>query len=172
MSNAHEQFQNQRELARLQRWHHGEETALDRAEIRHEAIYNWIMNARFLVPLGLIFCVGWIGNNPSAPWLLSVGTYCITMAIAFIIARIWDGIVGKFREDDVLIKTQHWWFTAFGLMIAAAGTTIGPGMVLAGIIQAATPYVWTRWARRVYQNTDYSRLKASMREPDAPRLYE
>jgi hypothetical protein len=171
MSNIHEQFENQRELARMQRRHHGAETALDKAEVRHNATFDWVYNMRFLAPLGLIMCVGWIGTNPIQTWLMSVLTFVVSMSIANVIAMAWDRLVGKFKED-VFIKTQHWWFTMFGLMIAAAGATIGPGMVMAGVIQAATPFVWLRWARHVMANTDYAHLKASYNEPTAPRLYE
>lgn len=172
MSDVYTQFEQQRELARMQRRHHDAETALDKAEVRHNALVNWIMGARFFVPLGIILFVGGIGPNPGATFAASLIAYIVSTRLALAIAQFWDGIVGKFR-DDVLVKTQHFWITTFGILTAFIGPAVGPGLVLTGIIQAVTPFIWLRWARHVYRNTDYSRMKAEAQiPPAAPRLYE
>jgi hypothetical protein len=120
-----------------------------------------------------IVCVGWIGSDPFVVLAISLIAFYVSTALANAIGRFWGNLVGRFRDINPQTGAQNFWYTIFGLIIAFVGPAIGPGVVFTGLIQAISPFLWLWWARHVYHNTDYSRMKAEANiEPAAPRLSE
>lgn len=168
MSNAHEQFENQRELARMQRAHHGADQTLDRAEKRHDVIVGWVVAAFYWFPFLLITSASWISVRPLDGWIVGTTGAVISMTIARLCGNLMGALLGTF-VDRIAVTTEHIILPICGVVLAVIGIAgYSPGIVFGGFVLMATPWVWTRWARHAYANTDYARMRAAMAQPQRP----
>ncbi len=174
MSDAGLQFQNQRELARLQRRHHDAETALDRAEVRHEAIQGWVFSMRYWVPIALgVVLGGAASREPHNAWVATMGVLWGGLIVGTIFRNVADFLFSSFKPG-IEYNAEDFAFTVIGAVFMCIMLSYGwNGAALFGFTMMARGFVFRRWARAVLNNTDYSRLKAQLRAPSAePRIVE
>lgn len=164
---AHEQFENQQELARMQRRHHGAETAIDRALPRHKRITALAYHTRNVGPLVASFLFGWIGQFGMLGIAFPFAATFAAMVISSVVQWFFDVITESFVEPNHFFENVGW--IICGLALIGIGFGVGqPGATIVGVFTLLIPLYWRRWYRHVYHNTEYSRLKRALEQPTPP----
>lgn len=170
--NPYAQYRAQKAMARLQRRMQGADTRLDEAEVRHEAIGEFVYGMRHFAPLTLAA----IGGALDAPWWKGMALCCGALILSFVLARgiatMMDKMLGAFHPR-ILVHTDNLMLVFLGLALAGAGWLLGlTGLVIAGLALAAMPPLWRAWSQRVMRNTDFARMRRTLKRPTRPHIME
>lgn len=164
---ASEQYNTQRELARMNRSRHGADMTLDRAEIRQDAMIDWLYAARYLLPLIVTALLAGIGPASSTTWMAGMSIVCTALFLGKIVGRMLDTLAGAFH-DNLQFKTENLFFKLAAILLAAIGVgSASPGVAICGVALFFFPERWKRFGQKVIHNSDFERLMREQRAANA-----
>lgn len=169
---AYESYQHQKEVARHRRRAMGADMTLDDAEVRHDAIWNYVSAARLWVPYLASVLLGGIADDPVEGLVVCIASTLATMAVGIITGGMLDKMLGKF-QPAILLQTQHLCLQIGGalMLFGGLGSQL-PGVALTGVVMVATPILWKPFAQKVMGATDYAKLIQAQRQTTPPQLIE
>jgi hypothetical protein len=170
--NASEQFETQRELARMQRAHHGADSTLDDAEVRFRWIDKWLNFLRVIGPLAITALLSWISPSPGISWLFSCGVVLGAFFLGAWVGGFAAWISGP-MANSIDRKIENGVYHATGIALAMLGVAaVSPGVALSGVGIFLFPSWCERFTDRVLGNSDYIRLRRDARQPPLSRIIE
>jgi len=165
-----DQLLRERMVARARRAARGEETNIDRAEARHEALWSRVFSLRTLAPLFVAVLSAF--TTPQVYTVLAynfVGVF-VVMAVASLLTGLVGAIIGPF-VTGAASKTESATHVLGGLLLALVGMDSGvTPLFVTGAFLALWPFAWMALAKTVMRNSDYARLRRANDAPKAPDI--